>query len=148
MSVNNNTDHPLLSTSGQQAMDALCHVPARAGNHVGLLFSGAESYAKRWELLEKAQCTIHIVAFSLMRDETSYRLRDLLLAKLAEGVEVKIILDDAVMWSTFSGNIVKRLRRAGAEVVRYHPLFRRHLLPKLSEGHPFKQCISIFKHKL
>lgn len=140
--------HPLLSPVGQQQMDELCHTPARVGNHVGLLFSGAESYAKRWALLEKAEKTIHIVAFSLMRDQTSYQLRDLLLAKLAAGVEVKIILDDAVMWSTFSGNIVRRLRRAGAQVIRYHPLFRRHLLPKLSAGRPFKQCISIFKHKL
>lgn len=139
--------HPLLSAGGQQQMDALCHTPVRSGNQVTLLASGAESYRQRWALLDKATVSIHIVAFSLMRDKTSFRLRDVLLEKLKQGVEVKLIFDDAVMWSTFSGSIVRELQQAGAQAIRYHQLFH-NILPDLSKGHPFRQIITIFKHKL
>lgn len=139
--------HPLLTTAGRQQLDALCHTPLRTGNQVTLLASGADSYRQRWALLDKAKVSIHIVAFSLMRDKTSLRLRDVLLEKLRQGVEVKLIFDDAVMWSTFSGGIVRELQQAGAQTIRYHQLFH-NILPDLSKGSPFRQLISIFKHKL
>lgn len=146
-STHSTAEHPLLSPTGQQQLDALCHSPVRTGNQVKLLASGAESYRYRWELLDEAKTSIHIVAFSVMRDKTSLRLRDVLLEKLKQGVEVKIIVDDAVMWSTFSGGIVNDLQRAGAQVIRYHKLFYK-LMPDFSKGQPFKQAIRIFKHKL
>lgn len=140
-------EHPLLSTTGQQQLDALCKTPVRTGNQVKLLNSGAESYRRRWELLDSAETSIHIVAFSMMRDKTSFRLRDVLLAKLKQGVEVKLIFDDAVMWSTFSGGIVRDLQKAGAQTIRYHKLFY-GLLPDFSKGQPFQQAVMIFKRKL
>lgn len=146
-STDSPTTHSLLSPTGQQQLDALCHSPMRSGNQVKLLASGAESYRYRWELLDKAKTSIHIVAFSMMRDKTSTRLRDVLLEKLEQGVEVKLIVDDAVMWSTFSGGIVRDLQQAGAKTIRYHKLFF-NLLPDLSKGQPFKQAVRIFKHKL
>ncbi len=147
MAKSTQTRHPLLSEQSQRDMDALCHYPLREDNYVSLLSSGVESYQYRWALLEKAEKTIHMVAFSMMRDETSYKLRDLLIKKLNQGVEVKLIFDDAVMWSTLSGNIVKDLESAGAKVIRYHKLFN-HLRPNLSAGKPFKQLAQIFKYKL
>ena len=146
-STNSPATHPLLSPTGQQQLDVLCHSPMRTGNQVKLLASGAESYRYRWELLDKAKTSIHIVAFSMMRDKTSLRLRDVLLGKLKQGVEVKLIVDDAVMWSTFSGGIVNDLQQAGAQTIRYHKLFYK-LKPDLSKGQPFKQAIRIFKYKL
>lgn len=140
-------EHPLLSTISQQQLDTFCHTPVRSGNQLKLLASGAESYRYRWELLDKAEVSIHLVAFSMMRDKTSFQLRDVLLEKLKQGVEVKLIFDDAVMWSTFSGSIVRELQRAGAQAIRYHKLFH-NILPDRTKGQPFKQLISIFKHKL
>ena len=52
--------------------------------------SNATSYEVRWKLIEKARHHIHIVAFSLMKDETGYRLRDVLLEKLRQGVAVRM----------------------------------------------------------
>ena len=136
----------LLDTA-RQGIDQWCHTPVRNGNQIQLLASGVASYEQRWKLIQQAKHSIHIVAFSMMLDQTSIKLRDMLLEKLKQGVEVKLIFDDAVMWSTLSGGIVRDLRRAGAEVIRYHKLFR-HLLPHWEKGHPFRQSVQIFKHKL
>ncbi len=140
-------DHPILQSENHAETDFLTHSRVREGNKVVHLPSGITSYAKRWELLEKAQHSIHIVAFSLMRDKTSFRLRDLLLKKLSEGVKVRLIFDDGVMLSTFSGGIVKTLEKAGAGTVRYHKFFR-GWFPKWREGHPFRQIARTAKFKL
>lgn len=119
----------------------------REGNAVHFLPSGHESYALRWALLEGARRSIHVVAFSMMRDGTSRRLRDLLLQKLREGVAVRIILDDAVLFSTFAGGYLRALAKAGAEVIRYHHVFR-GLGPVPGEGRPFDRTARMLKLKM
>ena len=47
--------------------------------------SGVQSYAKRWELLEGAQRTIHLVTFSIINDDTSSRLADIVEIEGATG---------------------------------------------------------------
>lgn len=117
------------------------------GNRLTLLPSGVSSYKMRWKLIESAEQSIHIVAFSMMRDDTSRKLRDLLLEKINQGVEVRMIFDDAVLLSTFSGGILRDLAKAGAGTIRYHKLFH-GLFPKWKQGHPFKQWVTIFKTKV
>ena len=75
-------------------------------------------------MLAAAGESIHIATFSFMRDKTTARLCDLLRSKMNEGVEMHLIVDDAVLYSTFSGLRVDGLARDGAQVLRYHRLFR------------------------
>jgi phosphatidylserine/phosphatidylglycerophosphate/cardiolipin synthase-like enzyme len=137
---------PVLSKEFEFRMDRVTGTVVRDGNSVALLPSGAQSYDKRWELLERAQRSIHIVAFSMMRDDTSRRLQELLCEKLRQGVSVRMIFDDAVIYSTFAGPLLEGVVRAGGEVIRYHKLFR-DIVPDLRQGHPFRQLAQIFKIK-
>ncbi|MBI5216274.1 MAG: phosphatidylserine/phosphatidylglycerophosphate/cardiolipin synthase family protein [Ignavibacteriae bacterium] len=139
--------HPILSPEFERETDRLTHTVIREGNAVTLLPSGVESYQKRWELIENATNTIHIVAFSLMRDETSYRLRDMIVKKEKESVNARLIFDDGVMYSTFSGGILRSMVKGGAESIRYHSMFR-NLMPDLKSSHPFLQFKKNLKTKL
>lgn len=139
--------HPLLSEKFAAETDRVTRTSIREGNTVQLLPSGVRSYEKRWDLLARAKSTIHIVAFSLMRDETSKRLCDVLAERMQHGVSAHLILDDAVLYSTFSGNLIRRMRKAGVEVIRYHKFFR-DILPDLKQGHPFRQLAEIARTKL
>lgn len=109
--------------------------------------SGSESFAKRWELIDAARSSIDLVTFSMMRDSTSYRMRDALLEKLRQGVSVRIVIDDAVLHTTFSSSIINALANAGAETVRYHRVFR-DLMPNLREKRRIHQVVSKVKYKL
>jgi phosphatidylserine/phosphatidylglycerophosphate/cardiolipin synthase-like enzyme len=143
-------DAPTTSPLGpelERELDRRTGTAARAGNAVDFLPSGHQSYALRWALLEGARRSIHVVAFSMMRDGTSRRLRDLLLGKLRQGVAVRLILDDAVLFSTFAGGYLRALRRAGAEVVRYHHVFR-GLGPVPGEGGPIDRSARMLKLKM
>lgn len=139
--------HPILSKEFEAQMDRVTGTVVRDGNSVTFLPSGVQSYEKRWELLARAQRSIHIVAFSMMRDDTSRRLQELLCEKLRQGVAVRMIFDDAVMYSTLAGGLLKAVVKAGGEVIRYHKLFR-DIVPDLRQGHPFRQMARMFKLKL
>lgn len=141
------TSSNYLSPDFHERTDQLTNTEIVSGNKLKLLPSGVSSYEMRWKLIEQARESIHIVAFSMMRDDTSRKLRDMLLEKMKQGVEVRMIFDDAVMFSTFSGGILRDLAKAGAGTIRYHKLFH-GLFPKWSQGHPFKQWATIFKLKL
>ncbi|HEX2092960.1 MAG TPA: phosphatidylserine/phosphatidylglycerophosphate/cardiolipin synthase family protein [Longimicrobiaceae bacterium] len=139
--------HPILTPELESECDALTDTTVREGNSVTLLPSGLESYRLRWELLEKARHSIHVVAFSIMRDETSAYLRDLICRKAREGVRVRMIFDDGVLLSTFAGGLLRDMERAGAEVIRYHRMSR-DWIPDLRRGHPLRQVARTAKLKL
>lgn len=141
------TQHPLLTRPLEELADALTGTQARRDTTAQFLPSGVSSYEVRWKLIEKARHHIHIVAFSLMKDETGYRLRDALLEKLRQGVAVRMIFDDGVMYSTLTGGILKELQAAGAQAIRYHKVFR-DVLPDPARGHPFRQLWKTAKLKL
>lgn len=123
----------LLSPELESELDGLTDTRLRLGNSTRLLPSGAESFEHRWRLIEAARDSIHIVAFSMMRDETTATLFERLKRKLAAGVQVRVIVDDAVVYTTRMIGPLDELSRAGAEVVRYHRIYR-DLLPALAGG--------------
>src|SRR5262249_54901514 len=78
---------PLLDPAFEREADRLTHTSVRDGNGVTLMPTGLQSYAKRWELIEGATKTLHLVSFSVMRDDTTRRLASTLADKVREGVE-------------------------------------------------------------
>jgi phosphatidylserine/phosphatidylglycerophosphate/cardiolipin synthase-like enzyme len=82
-----------------------------------------------------------------MRDGTSKMLRDIICEKTRAGIATRLIFDDAVLYSTFSGPLLEDVVKEGGEVIRYHKVFR-DMLPDFRKGHPFKQLARIFKIKL
>jgi len=128
-------------------LDSLTHSQIRDNNFIRFLPSGGESYKVRWKLLDKARHSIHIATFSMMKDETTDRLEKVLMEKLKQGVEVRIILDEIVNRSTFAGSMIKRLRAAGAMVHGYNGLLE-EWLPIPTHLGPFKYAMRNIKLKL
>lgn len=121
-----------------ETLDSLTNTQIRSNNEVRFLPSGGESYQIRWRLLDQAKHSIHIATFSMMKDETTKRLEKVLMTKLQQGVEVRIILDEIVSRTTFSGAMISRLKAAGAIVHGYNGL--------LEEWLPLLKFISPIKH--
>lgn len=121
-----------------EALDSLTRSKIRSNNEIQFLPSGGESYEVRWRLLDNAKHSIHIATFSMMKDETTSRLEGVLNAKLKQGVEVRIILDEIVNRTTFAGPMIQRLKTAGAVVHGYNGL--------LEEWMPLPKHLGPFKH--
>jgi cardiolipin synthase len=137
----------LLSEDYFKHLNTYSHSKNTKNNELTFFPSGAQSYEKRWELLEGAKKSIHIVSFSLMNDKTTAKLRDVLIDKLKQGVEVKMMFDDGVNLTTFSGGKIREVIKHGGEVVRFNHFFQ-GWMPDISKGHPLKHFARTGKLKL
>jgi cardiolipin synthase len=130
----------LLGDRFEQEADRLTGTVVRDGNSIQLLPAGVDSYAKRWELIERAETSLHMVSFSFMRDDTTRRLADVVAAKVRDGVEVKMIVDDAALFTTFSRATLRRMEAAGAEILTYENPFR-YARMRVFRPHPVRRFV-------
>ncbi len=68
------------------------------GNQLRILKNAEETYAAIFAAIEKAEHHIHLEYYILEDDEIGNRLKELLIRKRGEGVEVRIIVDDVGSW--------------------------------------------------
>ncbi|MBK9109516.1 MAG: phosphatidylserine/phosphatidylglycerophosphate/cardiolipin synthase family protein [Saprospiraceae bacterium] len=116
-------------------------------NTIEFLPSGKQSYERRWELLELAKESIHIVTFSFMNDGTTKKLLEILKQKAKNGVRIRIIYDDIVNRTTFMTRSLSQLRKYGIEVFGYNSLLDGWYVDR-KKGSPFKQIAMNIKLKL
>ncbi len=102
---------------------ASCLIPA---NTVTLLVNGRSSFAKRFELVETAKSTICIQTLLWNDDEIGNKMADLLIGRVKEGVDVRVIVDDAFAFSRRKG-IIRRMQNGGVRVLINNPLLRHAL---------------------
>ncbi len=126
-----------LDAAFQPETDRLTRTTVREGNAVTFMPRGEQSYERRWQLIQDAKRTVHLVTFSVINDDTSRRLVDVLAEKGRQGVEVAIVCDDAALYTTRSRGLLNQMRSAGAEVICYDPPFR-HLGMDLRRQHKFR----------
>jgi cardiolipin synthase A/B len=119
----------------------------REKNNIHFLPSGGASYKIRWELLQNARTSIHLVTFSFMKDETTKRLFTLLKEKAKEGVSINIIYDEIVNRTTFVGGWIRELNNYGIQTYGYNSL-KDNWKTNLKKGSPFKQFMLNLKLKL
>ena len=131
---------PVLAPAFESETDRLTKTVVRDGNSITFMPSGEESYAKRWELIEGAEKSLHMVSFSVIKDDTSRKLAQLVHDKVRQGVEVKFICDDGALFTTGARGILADMRKSGAEVITYDPPFR-NLGINWLKGHRFARLM-------
>lgn len=90
-------------------------------NRITLLKDAEQTYPAMMEEIEKAEHHIHFEIYRFNIDETGNRFRDLLIKKVAEGVEVRVIFDDVGSWS-FKKRYIDEMRRAGVQIFPFFPV--------------------------
>lgn len=91
-----------------------------AHNRVELLNNGEEKFPLLFEDLRKAKQHIHIEYYIFSDDDVGKEMTKILVQKLSEGVEVRLILDG--QGSRKISSLVKILRDNGAEVYIFMPV--------------------------
>lgn len=90
------------------------------GNAVTLLNNGEEKFPALFKALENAVSHIHIEYYIFTADDVGNRITDILIQKHCEGVEVRVIVDDA--GSNHIRNIPKRFQKAGIPFLKTMPV--------------------------
>jgi cardiolipin synthase len=88
--------------------------PLTAGNNVKLLFNGEEKFPELLEVLRGAKHHIHIQYYIYEDDSIGKQIKNVLIQKAKEGVQVRFIYDDFGSNGIRKG-FVKELKEAGVE---------------------------------
>jgi cardiolipin synthase len=94
-----------------------------AGNRTLVLADGEAAFASMLGMLEAARRSVHLATFILADDEVGRAVVDLLTRKAAEGIEVRVLVDDLFSWRAGRRRL-GRLRRAGGKVAFFMPMLR------------------------
>jgi len=90
-------------------------------NKLDVLNNGKETFDAIKEELEKAKHHIHLEYYIIEADETGIQIRDILIKKAKEGIEVRLIYDDVGSWS-LDEEFLLPLTNAGVEYYPFMPV--------------------------
>lgn len=89
-----------------------------SGNAVKFLIDGEESFKYKDYLIKNAKKSVYITTWAFYDDITGEDALNMLVEKKKEGVDVKIILDAKVI-NSHGVSVVKRMEKAGLEIVKF-----------------------------
>ncbi|HEY2736379.1 MAG TPA: phospholipase D-like domain-containing protein [Polyangiales bacterium] len=93
------------------------------GDHVQLFSTGEETFTRMLELFATAKRSIDVSTFILGGDATGDAVIDMLSARAAQGVRVRLLLDGLFLFRTRRGQLT-RLHRAGGRIAVFMPILR------------------------
>jgi len=93
--------------------------PLTSGNAIKLLINGEETFPEVIDVLENAKHHIHLEYYIYEDDIIGKRIKDILIRKAKEGVEVRLIYDDLGS-SSFRKYLASELNEAGVEALPFN----------------------------
>lgn len=104
---------------------ALAQDPFKASiqstHEIKLLNHGLASFEQRLQMIERAQKSIDVEYFIYNLDKSGRIFSQALIKKAKEGVKIRLLLDYAMVKSTFSPFFAHEMRAAGIEVKYFNP---------------------------
>jgi len=107
------------------------HSLLTTGNRLQILNNGAKTFKAIFEALERAKHHIHLEYYIIEDDEIGNKLKELLIRKSREGVEVRIIIDDVGSWG-LSKRYLRELKSAGVDIMPFMEVRFPRLTPKVN----------------
>ncbi len=95
--------------------------PTTANNRAKILVTGVEAFPEFEKAIRAAKDHIHVQFYIWKKDDTGRRLRDALVDKAREGVEVRFLYDAFGAAGLRTGSFLKPLKEAGAQIQPFLP---------------------------
>ncbi len=95
--------------------------PITIHNSIEILNNGSQTFPEIFDAISQAKHHIHIQYYIIEDDELGNKLADILCDKASQGIEVRVLYDDVGSWS-LSRKYIKRLKKAGVEMVSFMPV--------------------------
>ncbi len=95
--------------------------PLTAGNTVKIFLNGEEKFPEMLEAMRQAKHHIHIQYYIFENDHIGHMIKDVLIEKLKEGVQVRFTYDDFGSW-IIRKTLVEEIRKAGGEVFPFNKI--------------------------
>lgn len=103
-----------------QKLDVLTDTVARKGNAVRVLFSGRKGYLQRLQMIDAAEKSICLQTFAFNACDTGWELARHLVAKVKQGIPVRVIYDDLGSETAEDKALLRYLRLNGVQLQGLH----------------------------
>lgn len=94
------------------------HALLTTGNKLEILKNPEEAFSAMFRAIGKAKHHIHLESYIISDDKIGNRLKELLIKKRREGVEVRVIIDDVGSWG-LGKKYISGLRSKGIEIYSF-----------------------------
>ncbi len=122
-----------------KALEAMGEAPRRIGNAMKLYCRGLPAAADVEKAVEAARHHVHVEFYIFRDDRLGRRFVDLLLRKIREGVQVRVLVDGIGSYAGW--RLLKKLRAAGGEAASFRPLFSiEHFSPNFRNHRKIVVC--------
>ncbi|MED4455428.1 cardiolipin synthase [Metabacillus fastidiosus] len=99
----------------------LGHSPISFTTRTKALTNGVETFEHIFDEIKKAKKHIHLEYYIVRHDHLGQQLKNILIEKAKEGVEIRFLYDAVGSWK-LSQRYIKELRQAGVEMVPFLPV--------------------------
>ena len=138
----NNMYYDVLDKSIMQLVMRSGTAPITVSNKVDIYTDGRDKFAQMLEDMRNAQDHIHMEYFIIKDGELARGLRDVLIEKAQQGVEVRILYDDIGSWRLYLNPMFMHgLRAAGVEAKTYVQARFPYIHRKLNYRNHRKICV-------
>ncbi|MBW6515244.1 MAG: cardiolipin synthase [Candidatus Cloacimonetes bacterium] len=126
-----NLDHPYNTTAESMKEPAIALITKLLENNnkafltyknrLDVYTDGEQAINAIFEAIEGAKESVHLEFFIIKSDETGEKLKDLLLKKAAEKVQVRLLYDSVGSWN-ISGKYIRLLEKGGIKTAGFTPV--------------------------
>jgi cardiolipin synthase A/B len=107
------------------------HSLLTTGNRLKILNNGQKTVKAIFDAIESARQHIHLEYYIIEDDEVGNQLKELLIRKSRQGIEIRLIIDDVGSWS-LSKRFIRELREAGVDVQSFMEVRFPRLTPRVN----------------
>ena len=107
------------------------HSLLTTGNSIELLNNGEATFEALLEAISQAKHHIHLEYYIINNDQIGNQLKELLIKKSREGVEVRVLVDDVGSWS-LNRRFFRELESEGVEIDSFMKVRFPRLTPRLN----------------
>ncbi len=101
-------------------------------NKIEIFSSGKDKYNNLFEDIKNAKNFIHLQYYIIDNDNIGQQLKDILIKKISEGVEVRVLYDDVGCWKWNKKGFFNEMSAAGIEVKPFFKVTFPQLASKLN----------------
>jgi cardiolipin synthase len=102
--------------------------PLTSGNRVEILQDAKEKYPRLVADMREASSSIHLLYYEWASDPFTEKVADVLIEKVRQGVEVRILYDPIGSFAMLSGRYIRALRQGGVRMHPFSPIYHVHTL--------------------
>ena len=104
-----------------RAIEATTDAPHTVGNRLQILTNGDEIFPAMLDAIKSATTTINFLTYVYWRGTIAHAFADALCQKAKAGVECNLLLD-AIGTEKIDHHLIKQMKEAGVQVVRFRPV--------------------------